>query len=366
MKKLFSVSLMLVILISGCRADTSKPDYIVLHRDPPNVRDGMTTLLYYDREVTLLRYGERYGESLYLAAYGDKDDGKFGTVLYEHFVFPEEYAPRLGEAVKLTADMRVDQGGIDGGITNYIAAEDVKELRALDMTDRELCSAVPLWDDAVCNAWFPTDGFSSGATCGGLYIFRYDEDGAVYMISPQIYGDDKSCTLFRDGQPVSRYGGILCAPFEENGGENHFFVLCDENFDVSFLDNPYTESPGDFYLLGTFYPRSIDIGDIYCDTARLKEGAELDEEKFVIYSEEDRERYSESFDDLRIFHDATVFGIKSQNRLEVKAVSVDTETNHPRMVLEETECQGGGYSIIEIPSEALRCADISDFSYTIE
>lgn len=373
MKKLFLVSLMLVIM-SGCRAgvfpqsENSKPGYVILHQDPPDVYDGMTTLLYFDREVTLLRYGEHHGTSLYLAAYGDNDGGKFGSGAYERFVIPEEYVPQLGGAIKLTADIRADHGGIDGGITNYIEAENVKECVALDVTDKELCDAVPLWDEAIRNSFLPTHGFSGGATSGGLFVFRYSENGAVYMISPDIDidGYNASCTLFKDGQPVARYGGMLCVPFEENGAENCFIVLCDEDFDASRLDEPRTESPEDFYLLGTLSPRSIDIGDIYCGTARLKDGVELNEEKFVIYSEEDRELYGEIFDDLRISSDAAVFGIKSENRLEAKAVSVDMETNRLHLTLEETELSCGGYSIIEIPPEALKCADISDFSYTIE
>lgn len=373
MKKLFLVSLMLVIM-SGCRAGAlpqsgnSKPDYVVLHRDPPDVADGMTTLMYYDREVTLLRFGERHGESLYLAAYGDNDGGKFGSGVFERFVIPEEYVPQLGGVIKLTADIRADHGGIDGGITNYIEAENVKECVALDVTDKELCAVVPLWDEAVDNSWLPKSGFSIGAADGGLYIFRYAENGAVYMISPgiDIDGYNASCTLFKDGQPVARYDGMLCVPFEENGAENCFIVLCNEDFDASRLDEPRTESPEDFYLLGTLSPRSIDIGDVYCGTARLKDGVELNEEKFAIYSEEDKERYGEAFEELRFFSDAAVFGIKSENQLEVKTVSVDMETNHLHLTLEETDRPCGGYSIIEIPLEALKYADISDFSYTIE
>ncbi|MDE6030871.1 MAG: hypothetical protein K2G32_04550 [Oscillospiraceae bacterium] len=374
MKKLFVIS-SLVILLAGCAVrsspqtedadepsqSASKPKYIVLHQDPPDVCDGMTTLLYYDREVILLKFGEQYGESLYLAAYNDINGGKFESRYWESFVIPEEYAPRLGEAIKLTADIQVTQGGIIGQTVNYIKAEDVKECRTLDITDDELRSAVPLWEEALEEAWLPVSGFSGGVI-NGLNVFRYTEDGEIYIISPDFNADKESCTLFKDGQPVGTYGGAYGA-LDNNGGS--YIVLCDEDFDVSLLDKPYTERSEDFYLLGTVSPR-IDIGSVYCDSARMKEGAELDEEKFVIYSEEDKARYGDLFDDLYIVYDAAVFGIKCEKQLEVKDISVDIETNRICMVLEETERQSGGYSIIGISPDALGCVDISDFGYTIE
>ncbi len=345
---------------TGSTTTTSDPSYSIIYSDPPDVFDGMTKAVYYDKELIVVRCGDNY---LCLEEY-----------IYDEWladvpaILGEDDLP-MGKPLRLIADVEVTSGGIDGRTKRSI-----KEIKQWDFIEfDDLDEEIHHWEMSLqYNNWESI--CDNIATRNQLaLVYRYTWDGAVYALGNTSDGRVAIC---RNGELMGIYDGITVISYPDELGQPERILLRNNGFNTDTLVPLLEEGTiynDDFYFIGACYvdsisERFVEEYNYFADTCiPLSYSLTAGAEKVTLeLSDEFYEEYYYN-NNMPMYISGKGYFIKSDSLLKLNRITVN-ENNQPHLIfnrIENSENSDGCYAGVLMAERAVAGVDFSDFTYEI-